>query len=326
MLFFIYGTDEYQIKEKINELKSGFKEKKDRSGLNVISLSGESFDLDSFKQEALTVPFLSDSKLIIVEGLLSNFSAGQKKLQEEVVEFLKEKEVTIKNSLIFADCYENTKKIPEKNTLFNFLSKQKFCWQLNELKGRDLENWLKKLLSLNNIKMEREALSELIVLVGNDLRQLTLELNKLSAYKNFGLITAADVKELTKARFDEDIFKLTDALGMRNQSLALKLISDQLQAGNQPLGVLPMITRQFRIFLQLKGLLKKSSAYPNKSQLARQLGLHEYVVQKSLGQIKNFSEEQLKNIYLDLLQIEKQLKSGTKNPELLFDLFIIKNC
>lgn len=326
MLFFLYGTDAYRINEKLNELKAGFISKKGKAGLNIATLSGDNLQLDKFKQEALSISFFGDKKMIVISGLLEKSSAGQKKQREEIAQFLKNKEKMIENNLVFIDLFEDAKKIPLKDELFLLLKKQKYAWEFNQLRGNDLNSWLKEYCADNKINLEPMAASELLMLVGNDLQQLSLELKKLSSYKKNQPITKTDVIEIVRAKFDEDIFKLTDALAAKNQKLALHLISDQLRAGNAPLGILAMIQRQFKILIRLQGQLEGTSGYPNRLQLSKELGLHEFIIKKGLEQIRNFSADKLKKIYGDLLEIEKQLKTGSKNPELLFDLFIVKNC
>ena len=325
MIFFLYGTDAYRINEKLNELKTGFIAKKNKAGLNIAALSGDNIQLDQFKQEALSISFFGDKKMIIISGIMEKSSGSQKKQREEIAEFLKAKEKMIENNLVFVDLFEDAKKIPVKDDLFKLLIKQKYSWEYKQLRGNELSSWLKKYCADNKINLEPAAADELIMLVGNDLLQLSLELKKLSAYKKNKNITKADVAEMVRAKFDEDIFKLTDALSAKNQKLALHLISDQLRSGNAPLAILAMIQRQFRILLRLQGQLEETAGYPNKTQLAKELGLHEFIIMKGLGQIKNFSADKLKKIYGDLMEMEKQLTTGYKNPELLFDLFVVKN-
>jgi len=326
MIFFLYGTDAYRINEKLNELKNGFKLKKDQAGLNLVTFDGAILHLDQLKQEALATSFFGDQKMIIISGLLEKNGAAQKKQREEIAKFLKAKEKTIANNLVFVDYFEDLKKIPLKDELFKLLKKQKYAWEFNQLRAGELSSWLKKYCANNKIAIEPQAETELLILVGNNLLQMSLELKKLSAYKKDGIIEKEDVANMVHAKFDDDIFKLTDALSAKNQHLALRLISDQLQAGGAPLAILSMIQRQFRILLRLQGQVERISGYPNKSQLARELGLHEFIIMKGLGQIKNFPSDKLKKIYSDLLEMERQLKTGCKNPELLFDLFVVNNC
>lgn len=324
MLFHIYGTDTYLCYEKLNKLKSSFITKKDKSGLNIVQIFADTLDLNRFTQEILTVPFLSEKKLIIISGLLSESSAGKKKLRDQVADFIKTRETSIENNLLFFDVFEDLKKIPQKDNLFNFLKKQKYSWECNSLKERQLLNWVSKYCQNEKIKIENQAINELVNLIKEDLTQITLELNKLKAYKNGEIITPTDVKNLVKAKFDEDIFKLTDALATKHRQLALKLISDQLLSGNQPLTLLASISWQFKILLKLKAELE-INPQATATSLATKFNIHPYVVQKNLINIKNFSLNQLISINNQLLEIEKQLKFGAKNPELLFDLLIAKN-
>lgn len=324
MLFYIYGTDTHLCREKLKELETGFVAKKDKGGLNVVHIFADALDFDRFTQEALTVPFLSEKKLIIVSGLMSESSAGRKKLRDQVAEFVKTREASIENNLLFFDVFEDAKKIPQKDALFNFLKEQKYSWECNPPKGRDLSIWINKYCQTEKIKIDGPAITELINLTGGDLTQITLELSKLKAYKNDEPITPIDVKNLVKAKFDDDVFKLTDALVAKHCQLALKLISDQLLSGNQPLGLLASISWQFKTLLKLKAELEVNPR-ATATSLATKLGIHPYVAQKNLASAKNFSLDQLISINNQLIEIEKQLKSGAKNPELLFDLLVAKN-
>ena len=59
----------------------------------------------------------------------------------------------------------------------------------------------------------QSALDALVDLVGPDSWRLSTEVKKLAAHANGGPITAADVNTLIASKLDDDIFKLTYALG-----------------------------------------------------------------------------------------------------------------
>ncbi len=325
MLFHIYGTDTYLVREKTEEIKSGFVEKKDKGGLNVIRLNAEEVSLDRFSQEVLTVPFLSEKKLIIISGLCEDSPAGRKKLREDILAFLRQREDKIENNVLFVDVFDDEKKIPQKEVLFNYLKSQKYSWYLPAPKNSQLAAWIKKYASKHQINIEAPAIAELVLLVGNDLLQMENELTKLKAYKNGELIAPIDVKNLVKAKYDNDIFRLTDALANKNRRSALELVSQQLLSGNEPLSLLGSINWQFKTLLKIKSIL---AANPRETSvgISNATGLHSFVVAKNLPAVQKFGLAELIKIQNDLLEIETQLKSGAKNPELLFDLFIAQNC
>ncbi|MFA4871710.1 MAG: DNA polymerase III subunit delta [Patescibacteria group bacterium] len=320
MIFFIYGTDQYRCQEKLKELKNGFIQKRDKGGFNVINLDGEEIGLDQLKQEIMTTPFLSEKKMVVIKNIFSS----DKKIEKPLAEFLKEKESEnkIDNVICFIDFFDPqkiklppNKKISLAGPLFKYLASQKFVWEFNLMNNPALNHWLKKYLVNRNIKIENEAVKELALLAGNDLNNLVSEIDKLMAYRNGRIIRIEDVKTLTNGRLDENIFNLIDALSQKNKKLALKLTSDQLNSGVHELSILKMISRQFKILLQVKSGANNST-----------LCLHPFVFKKALGQVKNFTPEKLVVIFKALIELESQLKTGHKNPELLFDLFIAKNC
>jgi DNA polymerase III subunit delta len=318
MIFSTYGTDHYQVSEKLKELKNGFIEKRDKAGLNVINLDGESITLEQLQQEALTTPFLSEKKMIVIKNLISN-----KKIGKEIAKFLEENESRIDNILCFVDFVDPTKvkadrsnKLLLTGNLFKYLSPQKYVWEFNLMNQRDLENWLRQYTTKNYINIDQKAITELAIRAGNDLFQLTSELTKLSAFKNKDVITIDDVKMMASSAFSDNIFSLVDSIGNKNKKLAIKLVSDQINFGSHPLMVLSMISRQFKIILKTKD--DNASAVSAK--------IHPFVFNKAKTQGQNFTKDKLIAIINDVLNIERELKSGERNPELLLDVFLTKNC
>jgi DNA polymerase III delta subunit len=90
--------------------------------------------------------------------------------------------------------------------------------------------------------------------------------------------------------------------------------------------------RQFRILLQIKELVSKdynflSPSDPSvKQKISLELGVHPFVVQKTLYQVKNFSLAELKKIYGKLLAIDMRMKRGNFNPRAFLDLFMAEVC
>lgn len=308
MICFIYGTDHYRCREQLKALKNQFIHKRDQSGgLNVITLDVATFDFDQFRQELLTVPFLGEKKMIVVKNILS-----QKKKYESIDKFIKGREFD--NALVFMDLLINEKKSWPKGDFFNYLKRQKFVWHFDLMNNFELEKWIKQNYADNNTNINQQAAKELSLRVGNDLQAMETEIKKLSAYKNGKTINADDVRLIVRAKFDENIFNLIDAIALKNKNQATKLLADQLNSGQSPLMILTMIIRQFRIIIQLK------------DGPSTGLKLHPFVIKKATQQEKNFSWPTLKTIYSDLLELEKSLKTSSRDPELLFDLFILKNC
>ena len=59
------------------------------------------------------------------------------------------------------------------------------------------------------------------------------------------------------------------------------------------------------------------------SEIAKELGLHPYVVQKALPVVKKFTLPKLIGIYRRLSELDRGLKTSITTPEVLLDRFIV---
>jgi DNA polymerase-3 subunit delta len=278
----------------------------------------------NFRNNVGQVGFLAKKRFIVVENAIRD----NKKIEGEVVHYL-EKEWTDDNVLVFLEEVEEktgAKKKPAKKTsthpLLDYLSEKK-SEDFPLLYGEALNSWIKAEVKNRGGAIDSAAVLELASLVGSDLWNMSTEIDKLISYKNKKVITADDVRLLVKAKFDENIFHLTDALAARDAPLSFKLLNDQITSGAHELYILTMLTRQFRILLQTREILDKEDNY---YAMASRLRLHPFVAQKAIRDARKFSLEDLKNIYRQLLEIDIKIKSTSDDPRVLFDLLITKVC
>jgi DNA polymerase III subunit delta len=312
MIIFIYGEDTYSSKEKLKALKDKFTKEVDSSGLNLAEFDGAKVTLEDFKQAVTAQPFMAKKRMVVVRNLLASKRPAD--LYADLQEFLKREQDTI---MIF---WEQS---PEKKLgFFKFLKSAKYSYELKPLEPASLTRWIKKRADEAKVSIEPGAISVLGAWVGNDLWRLSHELEKLAAYKAGSKILKEDVEELVEGDTTASIFEITDAVAVGNKPKALKLINQELARGMNELYLLTMLVRQFRILYMLREAQDAGRA--NQQELSRELGLHPFVVKKSLPQAKRYSIEQLKNIYGKLLDIDLKLKTTSLKPELLFDLLVVE--
>ena len=92
-----------------------------------------------------------------------------------------------------------------------------------------------------------------------------------------------------------------------------------LDRGENLLGLLAMIVRQFRLLIQVKELQEKSAPAP---EMAKTLGQHPFVIEKIGQQARNFSMAQLERIYTHLLDLDVGIKTGEVGDVLALDLLV----
>ncbi|MFN8483002.1 MAG: DNA polymerase III subunit delta [Anaerolineae bacterium] len=191
---------------------------------------------------------------------------------------------------------------------------------LNPRKG-DLNRWIGERASHKGGAIQPAAVTLLAAYVGADLRLLDQELDKLLTYAGpRHAVTEDDVRRMVPAAAQTSIFEMVDAVAARDSRIALRLLHGLLDDGEAPLYLLFMITRQFRILLQVR-LLQTANLAP--SDLAQRLGQHPFVVEKASRQARQFTVPQLEAILGRLLQADLALKSSGINPVLELDMLVV---
>jgi len=311
MIIFLYGPDTYRSRQKLNEIIERYK-KIHKSGLSLKFFDFEKDSFDDFRDALKSSSMFREKKLLILKNLFSNQKAEN--------DFLKNlKEISKSKEIILI--YEE--EIDEKSPLAEKLKKEAKSHKFNLLEGIFLENWIKREFQKYSAKIEPQALDLLVDYVGNDLWQMENEIKKLVSYKEEQTIKKEDIKLLVKPKIETDIFKTIDAIAAKNKRKALSLIKEHLEEGNSPAYLLAMINFQFRNLLIIKSCELKHELYANDMRiLSRKLGIHPYVIGKTIQQMRRFSFEELKKIYRKIFEADLNIKTGKMEPETALDLLI----
>lgn len=315
MIIFLYGQDTYRLTQKLREIIEEYK-KIHKSGLNLrlfdFSSSAGELSFQDFKDAFQQRSMFKEKRLMVLTYVFSN-----KDLKQSLVK-------DIKN---LADS-EDVVVISEKNKilandpLFKILKKKATCQEFKPLNGESLENWAKKEIEQYKVKIEPEALQQIIDFIGNDLWRFSNEIKKLVNYKGKNsnlIITKQDIELLVRPKIEPDIFQTINFLASKNKKQALSLLKKHLEKGDNPLYLLSMISFQFRNLLMIRELIDKNRPY---FLISKETKLHPYIVKKSHAQAQRFSLSELKKIYQKIFEVDLNIKTGKLEPETALELLI----
>jgi DNA polymerase-3 subunit delta len=134
------------------------------------------------------------------------------------------------------------------------------------------------------------------------------EIMKLVSYsKN---ISEKNIDLLIHPNHETNIFDTVDAIAVKDKKKAINLIKNHVEKGESAIYILAMIASQIRNILSVK------------SGGAGQLGMHPFVFRKTTYQAKNFSLEELKNIYSRITQLDSEIKVGKIDQSIALDVLI----
>ncbi|QQS60303.1 DNA polymerase III subunit delta [Candidatus Falkowbacteria bacterium] len=340
MIIFLYGPDDFRAKQKINELREKFIKEVDPTGSSVVSIDGAKTTIDELSTLYRPASLFSKRRFITLSNIMNN---KQVEILEELGEFL-QKEKNNENILVIYEPNFVEKKIAGKNLimkpgadnktlplnkiekkLFDYLVKSQFVQFFDVLSGSDLTKLLLTMIKKNGVRISNSTLQLLTGLVGTDLWLLSQEINKLSAYalasgKEEATITDEMVKEMVSQSLIDGIFSLTDALGNRQASLAVKLFNEQIIGGAHPHYLLTMMLWQFKTLASVRQGLDSGKT---SKELAKSLGLHPYVLEKSINQVRKFNLISLQNAINRLIDLDFKSKTGQGKLEELLPVVLV---
>lgn len=158
-------------------------------------------------------------------------------------------------------------------------------------------------------EISRPAAGALVNLVGEDMRDIQNQLEKIALYKGEDKkITPADVDALTVRTKYADIYQLVNAISRKDRKTAYKVLLDLEAAGEEPLSILGLVTWRFRLLWRAKELSEKRTP---RDEMIRQLGI-------SPGQLYYLGEDLKKFKYAELLRIMETLSEYDKKLKLSY--------
>jgi len=330
LLYILSGEDDFSISQSLEEIKRSIG---DQSILmtNTTILDGQQLTLDQLKTVCETVPFLSEKRLIIVEGLLGRFesrsrASRQRKLtteanQKDDYKSFGDYIVNIPDSVVLV-LIEG--KISRNNQLFKKLSDKAEVRPFPLLNITKLRQWIQKRVAEEGGSISPKAIDLLTRLIGSNLWIMASEISKLVLFTSGRRIEEEDIKLIVSYARQASVFAMVDAILEFKASVAEKLLHQLLQEGAAPAYLLFMLLRQVRMIVRAKDLKKQRKS---KTEIQSTLGITaEFALRKTLEQADSHSFERLKAIYHKLLEADLAIKTGKYGDELALNILITELC
>lgn len=303
-IYFFYGDEEYNIEQEINKLRKKLLDKNFAS-MNYKVVDNPNFaDLISLLR---TQPMMFGNMMIVIN--CENFFP--KTFEDtEILEIEKAMEDNVESLCIIfvAKLPRNEgKKLDSRKKIYKTLTKlaqtQEFP-TFKSYKVDDIASWLNKEAKKHDVTLEKDAAIALIEQVGNNLRDLAKELEKLKllAYPETK-ITKKMVKEICIS--NEDLFVLADFLMKGDKGKAL-LEFRKLLDKKYSLEILSALQTMLRKWITLKSKSREKSLF----ELSKLTGQHEFVVKTTLEKMKDTPLRDLVKLKQNLTEAEYKIKSG----------------
>jgi DNA polymerase-3 subunit delta len=337
MFYVFHGEDEFSQAEELARLRGQMAGGDPAMAeLNTTILDGKGLTMGELRHVCDSIPFMAERRLILVHGLLSWLGSGRASKEqqpttdegpawkraflEDLAAYLPALPPTTRlfflegRALLGSHPILKLAKAEEKN-------KRGFVRLFDKPKEKQLPSWIEQRARDKGGTISREAVLVLAALIGNDLRLLDQEIEKLLVYTNGREIGIEDVQALVSRARQTSIFDLVDCVGRRETDRALRLLHRMLDDEAHPLYLLTMLARQVRILIQVKELQAQGRS---QQEIANELKLHPYVVGKGLAQARNFDMAELEAAHERLVETDWAIKTGAMEEVLALDTLVVE--
>ncbi|RJO58885.1 DNA polymerase III subunit delta [Candidatus Parcubacteria bacterium] len=355
-LIILHGADTFRSKKRLQALREGFKKKYDPLGANITAYQTP-FDLAQIRNSLGQTGMFAKKRLVVLYDFYSTAALVEQEkfndwlaadaFPDAVILCWESKDLSATSSKARQAGSGKSEKIKKsKSTLKAKKFKTpavKVSWPehakvevFEPLAQAQLLAWIRQEVKRLGGSIAPDAVMQLANNLGPDLWALSNVLAQLVAASATaapgadGRAAAGDrpidlktVNAWTQLPMDENIFHFTDALSARNLAEALTLFQSQLNLGVHPLVLHSMLIRQVRTLVMVEEGVKQGLA---PGAIAEESSLHPFVAQKAVMSVKRFQPGELKKLFIQLTELDIEMKTGKIEPEIALANFIARVC
>lgn len=318
-IYLLTGLEHHLFDETVDRLKKAIEGVDDAS---VIRFDLEETVMEEVIEEADTLPFLQDHKLIIATNAV--FLTGKERKKNDVEHNLTVLEAWLENpsptaTVVFIAPYET---LDGRKTIVKKMRKLATVIEARRLEGNDLFVWIQNEAKKQGVDMTSSTAKTLVDRAGDNLVLLSAEIIKMASYLGgSGEITFETIETLVPRTPEMDVFTLTDSYVKGNVANSLSIYYDLLQNGEEPIMLTSLIAGHIRLMIHVQSLRKKGY---QQQQIAKTLGVHPYRVKLMMTNRNVPDEHRLLIILNSLANIDYKLKSTSGNRKRVLELFLME--
>lgn len=307
-VYLLYGEETYLKKQYKKKLQDAVVSSEDTINLNCYE--GKNISVKEVIDQAETMPFFSDKRLLVLEN-----SGFFKNAVPEMAEYLGQMpETTV---IMFVE-----EEVDKRNKLFKVVKNKGRVVNFERQKADTLFRWILGILKREGKNITRSTMELFLEKTGDDMENISMELEKLLCYTmDREVITSEDVETICTTQTVNKVFAMVDAIAEKQQKKALDLYYDLLTLKEAPMRILFLISRQFHILLLVKEL--RNQGY-NGSTLAEKASVPPFTVKNYVRQAGYFTMDQLRRGITLMVETEEAVKTGKLSDTLAVELIIVQ--
>jgi DNA polymerase-3 subunit delta len=309
-VYFLHGEEPFFIDE-LSELISANALNESEKDFNFTLVYGKDATLDDIKSMANKYPMMAERQVVIVR------EAQDLKKMDQLIPYLQNPV----QSTVLVLCYKH-RKLDKRTRFYKTLKDNAVVYRAAKISEKQIPQWIEAYLHEQGYGIQPKAGYLLTEYLGNDLKKITNELDKLllddRASKE---ISIEDIERNVGISKDYNIFELQNALGRKDVVTTTKIVN--FYRANVKDNPLAMLTASlFNYFSKLFSLEHRSSK-ESKEAVAKSLGIPNFVLDEHVKAANRY-KHQFNEVFEILHEYDLRARgindSGTAEPELIREM------
>ncbi len=302
-VYFIYGEEPFLVDRAVRRImeKAVDPSMKD---FNLNVYYGNDCKGTEILDTAQTLPMFSDRRLVVVKRADGLPAATQEGLLPYLANPCNE------TCLVFSAA-----KPDMRRKFFSELKKQPGTLECKKLYDNRLAPFISSEASLFGKKIDAAGAELLGFLVGNNLGELSSQIEKAAIYAGKRpVITVDDVKTIVSHTKEFGAFELARYIGEKKLPQAIATLESMLHNGEEAPMILGALSSHFRRIWKIRELLDKKVAA---AEIGKQLKIHQFFLNEQVAQAKQYSTEELEALWRAFYMGDISVKTGGTSATVL---------
>lgn len=316
-LFLFYGSDTYIIKQKTNQLiaQHGIDE------FNVTTYDMDDQNVEEAINDAATIPFLADRKLVVIKNayFLSTDATKRKEIPHHIEALRRYVEHPVAETIVVIQVPYD--KLDQRKAITKLIAQHATVEECKTLPEQDIRGWVRRQLGKQGIAIDPDALEELVKRALHDTEVLVSETTKLMYYaEGMTSIDLDTVRRVVTKNVEDNVYEITNRILANDRGTALSIYNDLVMHSEDPLRILSILVNKYREILHTKLLMQEGKTKTDIADYFRASSGRAYYIMKNAQAVRrDVVEEQLAK----LEELDFQIKSGRIDKRIGLELFIL---
>lgn len=320
MMYFVQGTEQYLLQLVKNVAMQHIVPLEDRD-MNVSVYHAQEQSVMTAIEDANSMPFLGDRKVVMIEHAQFLTSDKQKQLSDEELDMLMQyiQDPNPDTVLFIFAPYET---LDNRKKVVKLLKEKATYLSAQALSESETVHFMQQRIQGNGYSMDRSALQELLERTQYQLSLSVNELDKLFLlnieHKN---ISKQDVQQIVAKSLENNVFLLVEYALKKQADKLIEAYRELILQKEEPLKILALFLSQVRLLMQTKLLMIQGY---QQSDIAQQLKQHPYRVKLAAQQADRFTVEKLAQLYRVLSQTDFTMKTSGVDKDIQMEVALLQ--